>query len=77
MPAYTNIRGVAFGGLLVTHSRILNPTYGSTVHSGLVPMMGILLNCTSRQLFHETGTIEPDIELGWIKASTMDDVVES
>ena len=35
--------------------RIVSPTYGGTVYSGLEPMMGILLSRSSWRLYHQTG----------------------
>ena len=39
--------GLVFSDLLITHSRIVSPTYGGTVHTRLEPKMGILLSHTS------------------------------
>ena len=47
--------GFGFQGLFYTHCRIVRPTYGGTVHSGLEPMKGMLLTRTSWRVFHETG----------------------
>ena len=38
------------------HSRIVSPTYGGTVYSGLEPMTGMLLSRTSWRLYHQTGS---------------------
>ena len=49
--------GLAFSDLLIPHSRIVSPTYGGTVHAGLEPMTGMLLNRTSWRLYYKTGLI--------------------
>ena len=46
---------LAFSDVMITHSRIVSPTYGGTVNSGLELMTGILLSRTSWRLsVHET-----------------------
>ena len=39
--------GLVYSDLLITHSRIVCPTYGGTVRIGLVLMMDMLLSLTS------------------------------
>ena len=37
------------------HRRIVSPTYGGTVYSGLEPMTGMFLSRSSWRLYHQTG----------------------
>ena len=54
-PACPTTGGLGFQWLIdSTHSRIVSPTYGDTVHLGLEPMAGLLLSRTSWQLYYET-----------------------
>ena len=47
LPVLTSEVSLAFSDLLVTNSRIVSPTYGGMVYSGLEPMAGMLLRRTT------------------------------
>ena len=55
--------GLAFSDLLISHSWIVSPMYGGTVHLGLEPMTGMLLSRTSWRLYY--GTNQPRSSISW------------